>query len=205
LASNRAESFGLIDEMGIVAENGPEGVVMSASAKREERMTSASTSLPSFIITTIGGRYLAFEAEHIQGVLTSENGGFLQDPVVQDITYRVVDLAVRLNLASEGRWNGTEGVLLGDERCRGCVSVQKVHGILEVHKSQILPLPAQFHGPERGWYHGMILFDQTVVLVLNTAWVLEEQLDGVASKTESQGAESIVALQGVIQSKNRAC
>jgi hypothetical protein len=44
-----------------------------------------------------------------------------------------------------------------------------------------------------------------VVLVLNTAWVLEEQLDAVVSKTESQGTESIVALQGMIQSKNRAC
>jgi hypothetical protein len=51
----------------------------------------------------------------------------------------------------------------------------------------------------------MILFDHSVVLVLNTAWVLEEQLDGVMSQAESQGTESSVALQGQIQSKSQAC
>ena len=83
--------------------------------------------------------------------------------------------------------------------------VEKVHGSLEVHPSQLLPLLPQFRGPERGWYRGMILFDQSVALVLNTAWVLEEQLGGVMAKTESEGTESIVALQGQVQSKSQAC
>ena len=199
------ESVVLIDEIGIITENGSEGVVMSVSMKREKRATSASTSPLCFLVTTIGGRYFGFEAEYLLGVQTSENGESLQDPVVQGITYRVVDLAVRLNLATEGRWDRTQGVLLEDGRRRGCVSVQKVHGLLDVHLSQLLPLPAQFRGPERVWYRGMILFDHSVVLVLNTAWVLEEQLEGVVSKIESQGTESIVALQGTMQSKDQAC
>lgn len=205
MTSNRAESFGLIDEIRIIAENGLEGVVMSVSGKREECVSPTSTSPPRFVITTIGGRYLAFEAEHIQGVLTSEDGEFLPAPVVKGVTYPVVNLAVRLNLVSERRWDGTEVVLLADGTCRGCVWVQKVHGILEAHRSQVLPLPAQFCGPERGWYRGMVLFDHNVALVMNTTWVLEEQLKGMLSRTELQGAESAVALQGAIESENQAC
>lgn len=205
MASNRAESFGLIDEIGIVADNGSVGVVMAVSEKSEARVTSASTSPLCFIITTIGGRYFGFEAEYLLGVRTSENGEFLQDQVVQGIADQVINLAVRLNVATEGRWDRTEGVLLGAGKCRGYVLVEKVHGSLEVHPSQLLPLPLQFRGPERGWYRGMILFDQSVALVLNTAWVLEEQLGGVMAKTESEGTESIVALQGHVQSKSQAC
>ncbi len=205
MASNRAESFGLIDEIRIVAENGPEGVVMSVSGKTEEPVTSASTSPPCLIITTIGGRYLAFEAEHSQGVLTSQDGDFLHDPVVKGISYPVVDLAVRLNLGGVRQWDVTEGVLLADGKSRCCVRVQKVHGILEAGRSQVLPLPAQFRGPERGWYRGMTLFDHSVALILNTAWVLEEQLKGVVSRTEAQGTESLLALQGTMKSKSQAC
>ena len=205
MVSNRAESFGLIDEIWIVADNGSEGIVMAVSERREARVTSASTSPLYFIITTIGGRYFGFEAEYLLGVRTSENGEFLQDQVVQGIADQVVNLAARLNVATEDQWDRTEEVLLGAGKCRGCVLVQKIHGSLEVHKSQLLPLPPQFCGPERGWYRGMILFDHSVVLVLNTAWVLEEQLDGVMSQAESQGTESSVALQGQIQSKSQAC
>lgn len=188
------ESFGLIDEMRILAENEPEGVVMSVSTEREECVTSISTSPPCFLITTIGERYLAFEAELVQGVLTNEEAGLLlQDPIVQGVTYRMLDLAVRLNLPSEGQWEKTSVVLLAEGKSRGSVRVQKVHGILEIHGSQVLPLPVQFRGPERHWYRGMILFDRSVALVVNTAWVFEAQIDAAESSTESQGMPSIAA------------
>lgn len=201
--SKSAESFGLIDELRILADNEPDGIVMSVLAKSEERVISTSVSPPCFLITTIGGRYLAFEAELVHGVLTNEEVGFLlQDPVVQGITYRMIDLAARLHLPSERSWNKAGVVLLADGTCRWSVRVQKVHGMLEIHRSKVLPLPAQFRGPERRWYQGMILFDRSVVLVLNTAWVCENQVAGVESRTESQGMSSIVALQGAIQNKN---
>ncbi|MGQ0694924.1 MAG: hypothetical protein ACT4OL_05030, partial [Nitrospiraceae bacterium] len=43
----------------------------------------------------------------------------------------------------------------------------------EVEQSQILPLPRQFQGEEQHWYRGVILLEEHVALVLNTAWVLE--------------------------------
>ncbi|OQW36481.1 MAG: hypothetical protein A4C66_00680 [Nitrospira sp. HN-bin3] len=193
-ASRYAESFGLIDEIRILAENDPESVIMSPSAKREERVSPTSTSQPHFLITTIGGRYLAFEAELVQGVLTNEEVGLpLHDPVVQGIPYRAIDLVERLHLPCEWLLGKASVVLLADERSRGCVRVQKVHGILETHGAQVLSLPVQFRGPERRWYRGMILFDRSVALVLNTAWVFEEQVEGVESSTMSKGISSIAA------------
>ncbi len=178
---------------------------MSVSAKSEEGGTSESTSTPSFLITTIHGRYLAFEAEFIHGIVTSEDVEICHDPGVQGVTYPVIDLAVRLHPESERLWDGTDVVLLADGKCRGSVRVQKVHGILAIHRSQVLPLPAQFRGAERRWYSGMILFDHSVALVLNTAWVLEEQLEGTVSRTQSQGAESLVVVQEATQGKHQAC
>jgi hypothetical protein len=203
LIANCVESFGLIDEKRILVENDPEGMVMDISAKREE--PALSTSLPCFLVTTIGGRYLAFEAECIQGVLTKEDIGFLRDPIVQGVPYRMVDLALRLALPNRKQWDGTDVVLLAEGKCQGGVRVQKVHGMLEIQQSQILPLPAQFCGPERRWYRGMILFDRSVALILNTAWVLEGQIEGEEASTESQGMESIVAWQGAALSKKQAC
>ena len=195
----------MIDEIRILAENEPEGVVMSVSVKGEEQATSPSTSPVCFLITTIGGRYLAFEAEHIQAVLTREDVGFLQDPVVQGVTYPVVELAERLHQPNGQAWDGTDVVLLADGKRHGSVRVRKIHGLLEMDRSHVLPLPAQFRGPERRWYRGVVLFDRSVALILNTAWVLGEQITGEELRTESQQMESVVASQGTMQRKNQAC
>ncbi|MFO0698927.1 MAG: chemotaxis protein CheW [Nitrospira sp.] len=130
---------------------------------------------------------------------------FLQSPVVQGVSYRVIDLAVRLFLPGERLRERIDVVLLRHEQSRGSVRVQKVHGILEIQRSQVLPLPAQFRGPERRWYRGLILFNHSVALVLNTAWVFEEQIEGVGSRAEPLAGESIVALHGAIQSKSQTC
>ena len=168
-------------------------------------MTSISTSPLHFLITTIGGRYLAFDAEPIQGVLTSEDVSLFQDPVVQGKVYSVVDLTMRLNLPNERLADGTRMVLLQNGNCRGSVRVEKVHGILEIQRAQVLPLPALFRGPEQRWYLGMIPFDRSVALILNTAWVLEDQVQAVTSRAERQGMESIVAVQGTVESKHQGC
>jgi len=195
----------LIDEIRILAENEPEGDGMSVSAKKEERAAPTSTSPPCFLITTIGGRYLAFEAQLIQGVLANEGVEFLQSPVVQGVLYRAMNLAGRLQLPAERLRERIDVVLLAHEQSRCSVQVQKVHGILEIQRSQVLPLPAQFRGPERRWYRGLILFNCSVALVLNTSWVIEEQIEGGGASVEPLAGESIVALQGAIQSKSPTC
>lgn len=178
---------------------------MSISVKKEERVTPTSTSPLCFLVTTISERYLAFEAELIQGVLTNEDVECLQSPVVEGVPYRVIDLVVRLNLPSERLRERGEVVLLAHGKSRGSVRVQKVHGILEIQRSQVLPLPLQFRGLERRWYRGMILFNRSVAFVLDTAWVFEGPIEGLGAMAEERGGESIVALQGDIQKKNWTC
>jgi hypothetical protein len=189
--------------MWLVAENGQEGVDMNVQAKRAEISSSASPS--RLLITTIGGRYLAFDAESVQGILTIEEAGYLHDPMTEGMVYRAVDLAARLNLSSDECRNGTSVVLLAERGIRGSVRIEKVHGILEIPQSQILPLPAQFRGSERQWYRGMILFERNVAVMLNTAWVLEEQSAGLDSGVGQGEMKRVGAVQEVVLSKNREC
>ena len=169
----------MIDEIRVVAENGQEGVDMSVQAKKVE--ISSSASPPRLLIATIGGRYLAFDAESVQGVLTIEEAGYLHDPVAEGIVYRAVDLVARLSLLGDHDRDSTSVVLLAERGVRGSIRIEQVLGLLEIPQSHILPLPAQFRGPERQWYRGMILFERNVAVVLNTAWVLEEQPAGLDS------------------------
>jgi len=178
---------------------------MSVFAKKEGSVPSVSTSSLRFLITTLGGRYLAFDAESIQGVLTNEEVSSSHDPVVQGRIYNIIDLTLRLNLPSERLQDGTRMVLLANKNGRGSVRVDTVHGILAIQQSQVLPFPAQFRGPEQYWYLGMIPFDHSVALILNIAWVLEDQVRAVTSRSERQGIEPIAAVQGTAERKNQEC
>jgi hypothetical protein len=193
----------LIDEIRLVAENGQEGIAMSVPVKRSEISSSASPS--RLLIATIGGRYLAFDAEPVQGILTIAEGGYLHDPVAEGIVYRAVDLAARLSLSGDECRNGVNVVLLAEQGIRGSVRVEKVHGLLEIPQSLVLALPAQFCGPEQRWYRGMILFEGSVAMVLNTTWVLEEEAVGLDAGVGRGEMGRIETVQGVVVSKNREC
>jgi len=45
---------------------------------------------------------------------------------------------------------------------------------MECEPNKVLPLSPHFQGEERQWYQGMILFEQSVAMVLNIAWILQE-------------------------------
>lgn len=167
--------------MRFLSENERKGLEMSALAKMKGSVASISTSELQFLITTIGERYLAFDAGAIQGVLTNEEAIPFHDPAIQGRVYSIVDLSMRLNLPNERLGDGARMVLLANGSCRGCVRVDKVHGTLKIQRSQVLPFPAQFRGPEQRWYLGMIPFDRSVALILNIAWILEEQVQAVTS------------------------
>ncbi len=176
---------------------------MNVQVKRSESLSSASLS--RFVIATIGGRYFAFDAEPVQGIVTSLEGGSLQDPVADGIVYRTIDLAARLSLSGDEGRHDASVVLLEEQGIRGSVRVGKVHGLLEIPQALLLALPAQFHGAEQRWYRGMILFERSVAMVLNTTWVLEEPAVGVDVGVGRGGAGRIETVQGVVVSKNDEC
>ena len=145
---------------------------------------SSPASLSRFLIVILGGRYLALDAESVQGVLTLEEAGYRDDPTIQGMVYHAINLADRFKISDDqGAANGRM-VLLSQQGVRGSIRVTTVQGVLELHPSQVLPLPPQFRGPERHWYRGMILFEKSIALALNTTWVLGEQVSGLGDSGE---------------------
>ncbi len=140
--------------------------------------TASPVSRSRFLIVTLGGRHLALEAESVCGLLTLDDCGNIEDPTIQGMTYRAINLVERLDIRNDQDGPTAHVVLLSERDARGSIQVARVEGLLELQQSQVLPLPMQFRGPERHWYHGMILFAQSIALVLNTTWVLREHTSG---------------------------
>jgi chemotaxis signal transduction protein len=171
LEGNLAEIFVLIDEIWVVAENGNESADMSI--QEQGASAPSASSLRRFLIVTISGRYLALDAEFVERVLTIAELEKREDPTIQGVVERTGSLVMQLGNAAVPTHPTTRVVLLTDRRTRGSVRVSDVHGMLEIQQSQILPLSLQFSGVERDWYRGMILFEKSVAMILNPAWVLE--------------------------------
>jgi chemotaxis signal transduction protein len=147
--------------------------------------TPAPVSPSRFLIVTLGERYLALDAESICGLLTLEEIGNVESPTVHGMVYEAINLADRLSVPNDQGGTSPHVVLLSEREMRGSVRVTTMQGLLELPLSQVLPLPMQFRGAERHWYRGMILFAESIALVLNTTWVLNEQM----SDSECNGGQ----------------
>lgn len=104
--------------------------------------------------------------------------------ILRGVTYAGVDLAGRLGLPADDEGSGTRVVLVEDRQRRGAIRAAHVHGLKELEQAQVLPLPRQFHGEEQTWYRGLVLFQESVALVLNPAWVLDGCAVGQTVATE---------------------
>lgn len=138
--------------------------------------TPSPASSSRFLIVTVGKRYVALNAESICGLLTLEEAGDVESPTVHGVVYGAINLADRLSVPNDQGGANTRVLLLSGREARGSIRVTTVQGLLEISLSHVLPLPMQFRGPERHWYQGMILFEKSIALVLNTTWVLNEQV-----------------------------
>jgi hypothetical protein len=167
--------------------------------------TSSPVSSSRFLIVTVGGRYLALEAEFIEGVLTLEEAGYVEDPTIHGMVYRAINLADRLGISNDQDGANTRVVLLSERDARGSIRVMTVQGFLELQQSQILPLPTQFRGPERHWYRGMILFAQSIAVVLNITWVLDGQVSGFGGSEGQESNSRLVAAPKISVDESRAC
>ncbi|UVT17683.1 MAG: chemotaxis protein CheW [Nitrospira sp.] len=143
---------------------------------REQAAETPSLAPPfRVLIVTMGGRFFALDAESVRTLLTTDETGNDGVPQVEGVTYRPIDLADQLTLSRNGAGASTCVVLLSENGSRGSIRVTCVHGVMNVHPSQVLPLPLQFCGSERRWYRGMILFEHSVALILDTSWILENK------------------------------
>ncbi len=165
--------------MRLVTENEENGLGLGV---REPMTGLSSPASPSrFLIVLLGGRYLALDAASIQGVLTLEEVGSLDDLMINGLVYRAISLTDRLRISNNQDTAHSRIVLFSERGAHGSIRVTMVQGLLELHPSQVLPLPPQFRGPERRWYRGMILFANSIALVLNSSWVLDVQVASVGT------------------------
>ncbi|NJN68943.1 MAG: chemotaxis protein CheW [Nitrospira sp.] len=141
----------------------------------QEQGVSAPSARSSrrFLIVTISGRYLALDAGSVEGVLTIKELESGEDPAIQGVIERTVSLVMQLGGSDAPTHPTTRVVMLTDQEVRGSIRVSDVHGILEIQQAQIIPLPSQFIGVERHWYQGMILFENSIAMILNPTWVLQ--------------------------------
>jgi chemotaxis protein histidine kinase CheA len=137
------------------------------------RTSDEATRGPSccYVVVTIGGRLFAFDAKSFKGdVIVDE----VPDEVVSidGAVYPPVALADCLEVSQSLDSVNQHVILLAHQNRRGCIGVDRVHGQVAYQASEIVPLPLHFQGAEREWYQGMILFQNSVAVILNISWVL---------------------------------
>jgi hypothetical protein len=125
------------------------------------------------LVVTVGGTHLALHADRVQGLLTVEEAGSAGSLTVQGVTYAGIDLAMRLDLPADIDGPETRAVLLSNGAAKGNIRVAQVHGLQDLEQSQVLPLPRHFQGEEQMWYQGMVLFEESVAMVLNPGWLMQ--------------------------------
>ncbi len=130
-----------------------------------------------FLIVTMGGRLFAVDASVVQGLLTLDEVESPDAPEIHGVIYRRVDLTERLALEIDSIDTNARWVLMAEGDLRKSIRVGSVHGLMELPLSRMLPLPPQFTGPERFWYRGLILFQNSVAPILNTRWMFGDMVD----------------------------
>jgi len=132
----------------------------------------AHVPIDRFLIVGIDSQQFALSAELVQGLLTMEESSSVSTLMVQGQEYPSLDLGDRLGLAQAGDRPETRTVLLAKAEIRACLRVDQVHGLVEIERTCVLPLPSQFRGEERNWFVGLILYGEGVAVGLHSRWLL---------------------------------
>lgn len=139
---------------------------------------AAHVPMERYLIVEIGAQQFALTAELVQGLLTVEESGSVAILTVQGQEYPPLDLGGRLGLTQTCDRPETRTVLLAQAGIRACIRVDQVHGLVEVERTRVLPLPRQFRGDERNWYVGLVLYGEGVAVGLHSGWLLSGAMPG---------------------------
>lgn len=124
-----------------------------------------------FIVVTMGGRLFAFDANAFRGALTTEEAAG-QAMSADGTVYPPLALADLFGLSpNEDSLDRRVLLFAHQDRC-GSIGVARLHGQVTCPVSEIVPFPLHFQGIEREWYQGMILFRESVAVIVNISWML---------------------------------
>ncbi|MEX5214888.1 MAG: chemotaxis protein CheW [Nitrospiraceae bacterium] len=127
-----------------------------------------------FLLVRLHRTYLAIWAESVRGVFTEREFDARQEIVLLGERYAPMNLAARFRLPDPGRTSDTRTVLYSRDRWGCASSVDQVLGLIDIRREHILPLPRLFSGEERTWFRGLILFQDSVALLINPDWLVQE-------------------------------
>lgn len=142
---------------------------MSWHGRTFQRTTRGPSSC--YVVVTIGERWFAFDADAVRGMLTMQEAGS-QAVFADGIVYPPLAFPDLLEVYPNEDSSDRRVLLLAHQDRYGCVGVDRVHGQLACQASEVVPLPLHFQGAEREWYLGMILFQESVAVILSVSWVL---------------------------------
>jgi chemotaxis protein histidine kinase CheA len=132
------------------------------------------------VVVMMGERWFAFDANAVRGMLPMQEAAS-QTVFADGIVYPPLAFTDLLEVDPNEDSSDRRVLLLAHQDRYGCIGVDRVHGQLACQGSEVVPLPLHFQGAEREWYLGMILFQESVAVILNVSWVLSgsQPEDGV--------------------------
>ncbi len=159
--------------------------------------TNVLVETASFLVVRLGVSYVALPADGVRGVLTREEAGSEQSVTAAGTVYQPVDLAQRLSVLADLSGLEMRTVLYSNGRSQGAICVEQVVGLTDVARKDCLPLPPQFQRDERNWFAGMMLYQDQLVLILNSSWALGE-LDDLVPASVGQAELMIAATPATV-------
>ena len=126
-----------------------------------------------YLICTCGPCLLALPAEWIRGILTEEEAGYATGMTSAGLAYSAISLADHLSIPSGATSVDTRVILCGNGTYIRAFVVDRVIELVDVNRTAIRPLPGHFHGSERTKLSGYLLYGETLVLIVNPAWLME--------------------------------
>ncbi len=122
------------------------------------------------LVVACGTTYFGIPTEIVRGIVRPEQEGF---GIAED--HPPADLGARFGFIGSSVTPESRVILCGVRKVQEAFGVDQVLGLAKSDGLNIRPLPPHFTGAERRWFQGLFMFQDTVALLVNSTWLLDEQ------------------------------
>ncbi|MEW6544985.1 MAG: chemotaxis protein CheW [Nitrospirota bacterium] len=150
-------------------------------------------AVKSFLIVTFAGTACALPADIVRGMVEPQTGGMGDRLEFLGRTYPLQALSDRFGLPPSPP-TGTARIILCEVRdaARGFL-VDEVRGLTDVSLQAVRPLPPHFTGPERQWFPGLFLSQDSVTLLVDPDWLLGHVTEVYPAETVREAETAVPA------------
>lgn len=133
---------------------------------------SALVADAQFLVVQSGDVPVAIPSDLVRGIREPEEGPQGQAITWLGVAYPLTDLADRFERPRSGWTAETRAILCGVADHGLAFRVDRVLGLTDVDRRQIVPLPPHFSGPERQWIAGLFPHGESVALIPDPGWLI---------------------------------